>query len=125
MAVRILIIEDNEVARGSLTSALQNEGFDVTAVGLGTEGLVKARQIKPDLILLDLMLPDIDGYDLLKKMTVKDKSKRNKIVVLTNMSDQNTIAKIIKAGGRKYLVKSDYSLKEIVDKIKEFLKEKK
>lgn len=125
MAVRILIIEDNEVARGSLTSSLQAEGFDVTAVGLGTEGLVKARQIKPDLILLDLMLPDIDGYDLLKKMTAKDKSKRNKIVVLTNMSDQNTIAKIIKAGGRKYLVKSDYSLKEIVDKIKEFLKEKK
>lgn len=119
---KILIIEDNKVARESLDQTFRGAGFIVFSTELGSEGLTIARREKPTIILLDVMLPDIDGLDVLKKITSGKETKNCKVVIFTNLSDESTISRIVKAGGRDYLVKSDFSLGDIVKKIEEILK---
>lgn len=119
---KILIIEDNKIARDSLEMAFRGDGFTVYAEELGSRGLMIARQSKPDVVLLDLMLPDMDGLDVLKRLTAGTTTKKIKVIIFTNLSDESTISKIVKAGGRDYLVKSDYGLQDIVNKVKEIMK---
>ncbi len=119
---KILIIEDNRVARESIEQAFRAAGYDTLSVESGNQGLIRARREKPDIVLLDLMLPDIDGLEVLKRLSQSKKTRDIKVVVLTNLSDEGTISKIVRAGGRDYLVKSDYSLTDIVKKVSEILK---
>jgi len=117
MAKKILIIEDEQALIKNLELALRDE-FEVLTATTGGEGLKKAKTQKPDLILLDVMLPDKDGDEILKELK-KDKATDDiPVVVMTNLGNRETISKILDAGGKEYIVKSDWSIGQVVEKIK-------
>ena len=120
MAQKILIIEDEESLMKNLKLAIDGDYKVVTSLS-GVEGLAKAKRELPDLILLDIMLPDMDGIEILKELKADEKTDRIPIIVMTNLGDQITISKILDAGGTEYLVKSDWSIDDIVKKVEQTL----
>jgi len=116
MAKKILIIEDEYALVKSLKSVLSQK-YKVVSAANGKEGIKKAIKDKPDLILLDLLLPDMFGLEILKQLKKDSQTKDIPVVVLTNLGNTETVSKIIQAGGQEYLIKSDYTLDEVVDKI--------
>ena len=114
---KILIIEDEKDLIKNLGFALGPD-CEVLSATSGKEGFRKAKKEIPDLILLDLMLPDADGAEILKELKTDEDTNAIPVVVLTNLSDKETVSKIIAAGGKEYLVKADWSINEVVNKIK-------
>ena len=120
MPKKILIIEDEPALIKNLEMALKSD-YEVSAAVNGQEGLRKAKGETPDLILLDVMLPDTDGIEILKKLKADKKTDDIPAIVLTNLSDKETVSKILAAGGKEYLVKADWNINDIVEKIKSLL----
>jgi len=116
MAKKILIIEDEYALVKSLKSVL-SQNYKVESASSGKEGIKKATKNKPDLVLLDLLLPDMFGLEILKQLKKDSRTKDIPVIVLTNLGNTETVSKIIQAGGQEYLIKSDYTLDEVVDKI--------
>ena len=116
MAKKILIIEDEKSLIKNLELAL-GEDYQVLSSSTGQEGIKIAQEDKPDLILLDFMLPDMEGSDILKELKSNEKTDDIPVIVLTNRSDQETVSKIFEAGGKEYLIKADWSIDDIVKKI--------
>ena len=117
---KILIIEDEPALIKNLEMALKPD-CEVFAAVNGQEGLRKAKGEIPDLILLDVMLPDTDGIAILKKLKADKKTDDIPVIVLTNLGDQETVSRILAAGGKEYLVKADWNINDIVEKIKSLL----
>ena len=99
----ILIIEDDALVRKTLASQLAKHGFEVFAAGTGEEGVRAFGEAAPDLVLLDVRLPDTDGLDVLRR--IKDKNRRAVILVMTAFDDMKTTVEAIKLGAFEYLVK--------------------
>jgi len=99
----ILIIEDDALVRKTLASQLAKQGFEVVAAGTGEEGVRAFVESAPDLVLLDVRLPDTDGLDVLRR--IKDKNRRAVILVMTAFDDMKTTVEAIKLGAFEYLVK--------------------
>lgn len=116
MAKKVLLIEDEEALVKSLQMALEDK-YKVLVASNGKEGFAKAKDEQPDLIILDVMLPDTNGLDVLKQIQEDEKTDRIDVIVATNLGDQETISKILAAGGREYIVKSDWKIDDIVKKI--------
>jgi len=114
---KILIIEDEQALIKNLELALRDE-FEVLAATTGGEGIKKAKTEKPDLILLDIMLPDQDGDEVLKELKKGKETDDIPVIIMTNLGNRETISKILDAGGKEYIVKSDWSIGQIVEKIK-------
>lgn len=117
---KILIIEDEVSFIRNLKSVL-GQKYEVYSAVSGKEGLKTTKKERPDLILLDLILPDVFGLEVLKKLKADKKTNKTPVIVLTNLGDTQTVSKILEAGGKEYLVKSDYNLNEIVEKVEEVL----
>lgn len=120
----ILIIEDESVQRKPLVDELTDQGYKVLTALNGQEGLEQAQQAQPDLILLDILMPDLDGLSMLKKLRDKNSwGKQVPVILLTNLSGNSE--EIVKAVDRDkpayFLTKADCTLKDIVGKIKEIL----
>jgi len=118
----ILIVEDEPTLQKTLSIALQQEGYEVKSALDGEIGLKLAKEIKPDLILLDLILPKIDGFEALEELKNNDITKDIPIIVLTNLESTQEIEKALVMGATTYLVKANYDLKDIIEKIKETIK---
>lgn len=116
MVKKVLIIEDEEVLLKNLQVALE-EKYEVLVATNGKEGLAKAQTNKPDLIILDIMLPDVNGLDVLRQLKEDEKTNGIKVIVSTNLGDKETISKILAAGGKEYIIKSDWKMKDIVEKV--------
>lgn len=121
--IRILVIEDDRFLRGLLTQKLDNEGFDVSIAADGNEGLEKIIQEKPDVVLLDIILPGIDGFEILKKMEADPELIKIPVMLLTNLGQQEDIERGLRLGAKGYLIKAHFTPSEIVDKIKAVIKE--
>jgi DNA-binding response OmpR family regulator len=119
---KILIIEDDQSLQSALVEIIQQEGFETESAFDGEEGLAKARSFGPDLILLDIILPKKDGFELLSEIKKDEATKNIPVLVLTNLEEVNNIQKALDLGANSYLVKSDFSLKEVVEKVKAILK---
>jgi DNA-binding response OmpR family regulator len=119
----ILIIDDDQYLRELYQEILTQEGYLVTASVEGHEGLEKISKNNYDLILLDIMMPKLDGISVLKEMQAKNlMAKVKKIVLLTNLAHGPVISEASKLGVKDYLIKADLTPDELVAKIKEFLK---
>ena len=118
---KILIIEDDVVLQKSLKEYLSSEGFDVVCASDGEEGTQKATSEKPDLILLDIILPKKDGYEVLREVKENTETLRIPVVLLTNLDGVADVEKALELGATTYLVKADHKLEEITVKIKEIL----
>lgn len=118
---KILVVEDEATLQKALTTILSQEGFDVHSCMDGENGYKTALSSAPDLILLDLILPKMDGFEVLKKLKKEDKTRDIPIVILTNLGSVNDIQKALDLGATTYLVKTDYDLSDVVDKVKQIL----
>lgn len=122
MPKKILFIEDEEALQKSLTKVLEIEGFNVISAYDGQSGIETVEKEMPDLILLDLILPKIDGFEVLKRIKTTPATKEIPVIILTNLEQIQSVDKLIEYGPLNYLVKANYNLDEIVEKIKEVLK---
>lgn len=118
---KILIIEDDSILQKALLEFLTAEGFETMSALDGEEGVKIGKEKKPDLILLDIVLPKMDGYEVLKAMKADENTKKIPIILLTNLGSLNDVQKALDLGATTYLIKADYKLEEVTKKIKEVL----
>jgi len=118
---RILIIEDEVALLYALQSRLSLEGFEVEAVSTGKKGLDALERNKFNLLVLDTILPDMEGYDILKKVKGDPKTKDLPCVIVSNLAGKEKMDRGISLGAKDYLPKSEYNLNDIIKKIKSFL----
>jgi len=112
---KILIAEDDRSLLSALQEKFTNEGFSVVTAVDGEEGLIVAEKEKPDLFLLDIRMPKIDGIVMARKL--KEKGINAPIIFLTNLDDLKNISDATEVSKSDYLIKSDWSLKDIVKKV--------
>ena len=122
---QILIIEDDFFVRDLYDRELSREGFEVSTAEDGAEGLLKVIEEKPDLILLDIMLPKMSGLDVLKKVKEKEEVKDIPVVLLTNLGQDSVIREGFTLGAIGYLIKAAYTPTQIIEEVKKFLRESK
>jgi DNA-binding response OmpR family regulator len=116
---KILIVEDESPLRNAVSDILTFEGFQVFQAKNGQEGLEVALKEKPDLILLDLMMPVMDGLSMLEKLREdKPYGAQASVILLTNINDPDKVAQATSAGSYDFLVKSDWNIEDVVRKIK-------
>jgi len=120
---KVLIIEDEPSLVAILTEKITSEGFEVLKAGDGKEGLDKALLGHPDLILLDIIMPKMDGVTMLTKLREDEWGKKVPVVILTNLSDDDMVSKSIQNGVFDYLVKADWKIEDLIDIIKRKLGE--
>jgi DNA-binding response OmpR family regulator len=118
---KILAAEDDKLISNSLCEALKTAGFEPTPAYDGEEAVAKAKEILPDLVLLDIMMPKLDGISVLWELKANPSTAKIPVVVLTNIGDVETISKIVEAGAVDYLLKSDQSVDDIIQKVKDVL----
>ena len=119
-AKKILIVEDDLFIRELYERTLTQAGYQVLPAADGDEGLKLAKD-KPDLILLDIMLPKVHGIDVLKKLKQADDTKNIPIVMLTNLGQENIMEQAFKIGAAGYLVKMRFEPAELANYVREFL----
>ncbi len=118
---KILAAEDDKLISNSLCEALKQAGFEPTPAYDGEEAVAKAKEIVPDLVLLDIMMPKLDGISVLWELKADPNTAKIPVVVLTNIGDVETISKIVEAGAVDYLLKSDQSVDDIIQKVRDVL----
>lgn len=121
---KILLVEDEESLRDIYNRQLAISGFEATCLATGKEGLEAVVKNKYDLILLDIMLPDINGLDILKsvKQNQDQAIKSTPVILLTNLGQDQIIQDGFQLGADAYLVKASYTPEQVIDEIKNLLK---
>lgn len=115
---KVLIVEDDDFLRSLAVTKLEKEGFSVLMAADGQTGLATATAEIPDLIILDLMLPVMSGFDVLKTLKATDATKNIKVIVFSNLGEDSDIKTCLDMGANDYLVKANFTLDELVEKIK-------
>ena len=118
---KILIIEDEKTLSDVLKNKLTSEGFEVALAGDGQEGLTKIKEFEPDLILLDIMMPKLDGYQVLEKIKEDTTMPKVPVVIISNSGQPVEIDRALQLGAKDYLVKAQFTPEEVMEKVKKFL----
>lgn len=118
---KILVVEDETFLVKIYAVKLKKEGFDVTIANDGEEAVKLAADVKPDLILLDLILPKMNGFEALERMRASATNKETPVIVLSNLGQEEDIKRAETLGADGYLVKANFSIQDIVAKIKDTL----
>ena len=119
---KILFIEDESALQKTFGDILKQEGYKMLSALDGEVGLKMAQAEKPDLILLDLILPKMHGFEVLRALKADEATKSIPIIVLTNLETMDDVEKALELGATTYLVKTNYTLEEVVQKIKKTLR---
>ncbi len=119
---KILIIEDDKFLRELIAQKLIKEGYDISEAIDGEEGVKKIKEEKPDLILLDLILPGIDGFEVLSKVREDPDMVKIPVIILSNLGQKEDVERGLKLGAVDYLIKAHFTPGEIIEKIKNVLK---
>lgn len=115
----ILAVEDEDPLRMVLRDVLTVEGYRILEAKNGIEGLEVALREHPDLILLDILMPKMDGLEMLKKLREDEWGRKVPVIVLTNLSDNEDIAKAVEEDVFEYFVKTDIKINEVITRIRE------
>ncbi len=118
MKKKILIVEDDRSLQNALVEMIGRENFEVTSAFDGEEAMEKLKEEKPDLILLDIILPKKNGYEVLEEIKKGEEIKNIPVLILTNLEDIDDVQKALDLGATTFMVKSDFSLKDVLEKIK-------
>lgn len=119
---KVLVVEDDSFLQGLEVSKLHKEGYEVSSASTGDEGMEKIFESDLDLILLDLILPKFDGFDILKKVKSEENLKNIPVIVFSNLSEEKDIKKAKELGAIDFMVKSNFTLDELVEHINKILK---
>lgn len=118
---KIVCAEDDKLISTSLVEGFTAAGFEVTAAHDGEEAVAKIKEVKPDVVLLDIMMPKLDGYGVVWELKANPETEKIPVIMLTNLSDSDTLSKILEAGVTDYLLKSEQTIDQIVVKVNEVL----
>ena len=118
---KILVVEDDKFLRELIIQKLLKEGYEVLQAADGEEGVKKAKEGKPDLALLDIILPGIDGFEVLRQIRAGETNSHLPVVILSNVGQKEDIEKGMELGATDYLIKAHFTPGEIVEKIKAIL----
>lgn len=118
---KILVVEDDKFLIKAYNIKFTKEGFNVITAMDGVTGLDLAKSEVPKLILLDLMLPKIDGFEFLKRMSQDEKIKDIPVIILSNLGQQTDKDKALALGAKEYLIKADYSLDNIIAIVNKYI----
>jgi two-component system, OmpR family, response regulator RpaB len=118
---KILIVEDDPLMNRMYQKIFTFEGYDVEMASDGEEGLEKVRSSKPTLILLDIMMPKLNGLQVLEKLKADPDTKAIPVIMLTNLAGQQDAETALSKGAIKYIVKSEYEPKQVTNMVKEIL----
>lgn len=118
---RILLVEDDDSLASVYTTRLQAEGFDIRRVADGEEALASARTYKPDLVVLDVMMPKVSGFDVLDILRNTPETANVKVIMLTALSQESDQERAKQLGADDYLVKSQVVISDVVDRIRHHL----
>lgn len=121
---KILIIEDDSFLSEMYSTKLIQEGFETEIAVDGKQGINKIKDIKPDLVLLDIVLPKMDGFEILESIKKDPEFKNIPIILLTNLGQKNEIEKGLSLGADEYIIKAHFTPTAVVAKVKEILKSK-
>lgn len=118
---KIVLVEDDVVLSDMYLKKFSMEGYDIERAMDGEEGLALVKKLKPDIVLLDIMMPKKNGLDTLKDIKADPELKGVYVVLLTNVGEQNYIDEGFKLGANQYLMKSNFTPREVVEKVEEWL----
>lgn len=119
---RILIVEDDDSLRHIMHDNFTQAGYEVLVAPDGEEGLKQAMEGKPSVILLDIMMPKLDGIGMLKQYREKMPDSQVPVIMLSNLGEVKQVSEALALGAKDYWVKSSFGINEIVDRVKEKLK---
>lgn len=117
--LKLLIVEDDEFLQKILVTKFSREGFNVAAASDGEKALESLTNDKPQLVLLDLILPKMTGFDVLAEMRVRPDFQKLPVIILSNLGQEEDIKRAKELGALDFLVKADISVNEVVRKVKE------
>jgi len=120
----VLIIEDDSYISDMYKIKLESEDFEVATAKDGIVGIKMLEKQKPDIVLLDVVMPKIDGFSILKTIKRNSELKKIPIVLLTNLSQKENVEKGFELGADSYIIKAHFTPSEVVEKIKEILENK-
>jgi len=121
---KILLIEDDPFLGEMYTDKFAQSGFKIDVATDGKEGMNKIKKSRPDLILLDVVLPKMDGFEILKELKKDSKLEKIPVVLLTNLGQKNEIEKGLSLGAEEYIIKAHFTPTAVVAKVKEVLTKK-
>ncbi|MFA6215434.1 MAG: response regulator [Patescibacteria group bacterium] len=119
--IKVLVAEDDRFLSKAYEVKLKKEGFEPILVANGEEAIAKAKSEKPDIILLDLVMPKIDGFEALAELKQNSETKSIPVIILSNLGQEDDIKKGKELGAEDYLVKSNIAINSVVAKIREVL----
>lgn len=119
---KVLIVEDDRFLANAYKVGFEGEEFDVSIAYDGEEALKSVREFAPDIILLDIMIPKIDGFEVLKKLKADKDYKKIPIIIASNLGQKKDIDRGLELGAEDYIIKSESSIIEILEKIRMQLK---
>jgi len=117
----VAIIEDEEILLKVLKEKFQNENFEVVTAIDGEEALPLIKQSRPDVVLLDLILPKKNGFEVLQEMRNDPNLKNVPVVVLSNLGQEEDIKRALQLGAQDYLIKTQHPINEVIEKVKSYL----
>ena len=118
---KVLIIEDDTMILDMYTLKFSQEGFEVHAAEDGQKGWDQAQSVQPDVILLDIILPEMDGFTVLKNLKGDEALKDIPVILLTNLGQDGDVKKGLELGANDYLIKANYTPSQVLDKVKSVL----
>ena len=116
---KILLAEDDKFISRAYNDGLKRAGFKMLIATDGLKTMEIVKKDKPDLILLDLVMPDKDGFEVLKELKMDDELKKIPVIILSNLGQDSDVKKGKELGAIDYLIKANYSMKDVVAKVKE------
>lgn len=120
-ASKILIVEDDDSIRNLYNTKLTNSGFDVEVAENGQIGLEKAKKFVPELILLDVMMPVMDGFEMLKRLRKEKGFEETPVIILSNYGEVDQMTEGFTTGATDYLVKAEHTPSDVVDIVRDTL----
>ncbi len=121
MDKKVLVVEDDTLLKDMLGQQLTKEGWQVLHATEGEQAIALSASEHPDVILLDLLLPGMSGFDVLSAIKGKDETKNIPVIILSNLGQQEDIDKGVKLGASDFMIKSNFTLDEVSSKIKEVI----
>lgn len=122
MAKKILLIEDDPFLVDIYKTKLNEAGYEVVTAFDGDEAMRKVKEEKPDVVLLDIVLPNVDGWEILRKIKKDDELKGLEVIILSNLGQKEEVEKGMKLGASKYIIKAHHTPSEVAAEVKKILK---
>jgi DNA-binding response OmpR family regulator len=120
--IKVLVVEDEELLLDLYVTKLRQCGYDVVKAHNGRQGITLAANELPRLILMDILMPKVDGYEMLRNLKQSSKTKNIPVIIFSNLSQREEVEKGLQLGAKDFIIKTSLTPTELAIKVKEYLK---